>query len=161
MKTLAWVVVGAGLATGPAWATVDLNSATASQLQKELGLSREDSMSIIEQRERQPFQNTGELSQVNGFDQAKTDALKGKLTANPPAPEPKAKTPKNKKPKVAKAKTPKAKKSKSARSSKSKKVKPASGLSPAPHAAAGGVTHGFAASAQGTHPHPSAPRASL
>jgi hypothetical protein len=163
MKTWAWVVVGAGLATGPAWATVDLNSATASQLQKELGLSRNDAMSIIEHRERQPFQSTSELSQVSGFDQAKAETLKGKLTAQPPAPQPKAKAVKTKKPKVAKAKTPKAKKAKSARSSKSKKVKPPTGTNvPAPHAAAStGTTRGFAVSSQAAHPHASTPRAAL
>jgi hypothetical protein len=161
MKTWAWVVVGAGLATGPAWATVDLNSATASQMEKELGLSRSDAMSIIQHRERQPFQNPSELSQVSGFDQSKTETLKGKLTADPPASQPKAKAAKTKKPKVAKAKTPKAKKTKSARSSKSKKVKPST-VAPVPHASeSGGTTHGFALTSRGSHPHATTSRAAL
>jgi hypothetical protein len=161
MKTWAWVVVGAGLATGPAWATVDLNSATANQMEKELGLSRSQAINIIEYRERQPFQDPSQLSQVNGFDSAKTETLKGKLTANPPSPQATPKATKTKKPKVAKAKAPKAKKTKSARSSKSKKVKPsAPGL--VPHASAGsGTTHGFALTSGAGHPHASTARAAL
>jgi transcriptional accessory protein Tex/SPT6 len=144
MKSMMVWVVGAGLVSGSAWATVDLNSASANQLQNELGLSRTQAMSVIERRERQPFQSPDELSSVNGIDSSKAEQLKGKLTTAPPgsaASNPTGTGPQASK--VAKAKAHKAKKpkaAKSARKSKAKKAKtpPANntGVGPTPRAQA-------------------------
>jgi helix-hairpin-helix protein len=133
---LGWVAVGAGLFAGAARATVDLNSATAAQFEKELGLTRGESIKIIQQREKQPFSSPDGLSQVPGFDAQKASQLKGKLTASPPAA------------KMAKAtKAKKATKKKSARKAKATKQSKAlprtSGVN---SEMGGGLRQGFASS---------------
>jgi len=98
MKTWA-MTLGLGLASavGTARATVDLNSATAAEMEKELGLTRGEAIRVVEHREQQPFQSTDELSQVAGVSPQKAEQLKGKLSANPPAPSKTAKATKPKK----------------------------------------------------------------
>jgi hypothetical protein len=86
MKTWAMALgMGLAFAAGTAGATVDLNSATAAQMESELGLTRGEAIQVVQHREQQPFQSPDELSQVAGVSPQKAAQLKGKLSANPPA----------------------------------------------------------------------------
>jgi hypothetical protein len=75
------MAVGMGLLGAAAQATVDVNTATASQMQQQLGLSRDEAVKIISTRERQPFKAPVALAQA-GISPERAEQLKGKVSAS-------------------------------------------------------------------------------
>ncbi|WP_324778836.1 ComEA family DNA-binding protein [Thiobacillus sedimenti] len=74
----------AGLFASPAFAAVDLNTATQSELESVKGLGPAKAQAIISYRkEHGKFKNVDELDNVKGFGSASVAKLKGELTVGP------------------------------------------------------------------------------
>jgi competence protein ComEA len=64
-----------------AWAAVDLNSATRSELEAVKGIGPAKARAIMEYRRKHgPFRNVEALADVKGFGKASVAKLKGELT---------------------------------------------------------------------------------
>jgi competence protein ComEA len=80
MKTLLGALLAALLAF-PAWAAVDLNTATQSELEAVKGLGPAKAKAIIEYRDANgKFKTVDELDKVKGFGKASVDKLRSELT---------------------------------------------------------------------------------
>jgi len=65
-----------------AWAAVDLNSATLSELDAVKGIGPVKAKAIIEHRQKNgPFKSVDDLAKVKGFGKASVDKLRNDLTA--------------------------------------------------------------------------------
>lgn len=74
-----------------AWATVDLNGATQSELEAVKGIGPAKARAIVDHRAKNgPFKSVDGLAEVKGFGKASVAKLKGELTVGGEA----AKTPK-------------------------------------------------------------------
>jgi competence protein ComEA len=68
-----------------AWAAVDLNTATRSELEAVRGIGPAKAKAIIEHREKNgPFNNVDDLTKVKGFGKASVEKLKSDLTVQAP-----------------------------------------------------------------------------
>ena len=66
----------------PAWAAVDLNSATQSELESVRGIGPAKAKAILAYRESHgPFRNVDDLAKVKGFGKASVMKLKAQLSA--------------------------------------------------------------------------------
>ncbi|MCA1925428.1 MAG: helix-hairpin-helix domain-containing protein [Thiobacillus sp.] len=80
MKTLLGALLAALLAF-PAWAAVDLNTATQSELEAVKGLGPAKAKAIIAYRDANgKFKSVDDLDKVKGFGKASIDKLRGELT---------------------------------------------------------------------------------
>ncbi|WP_310447996.1 helix-hairpin-helix domain-containing protein [Thiobacillus sp.] len=74
----------AGLMALPAFAAVDINTATQSELEAVKGLGPSKAQSIIAYRDANgSFKSVDDLDKVKGFGKASIDKLKGELTVGP------------------------------------------------------------------------------
>jgi competence protein ComEA len=82
IKVLLMVV--AGLMTLPAFAALNINTATQSELEAVKGLGPTKAQSIIAYREANGnFKSVDDLDKVKGFGKASIEKLKGELTVGP------------------------------------------------------------------------------
>ncbi len=81
-KLLSSLLVVAGLMAFPAFAAVNINTATQSELEAVKGLGPAKAKAIITYREANKggFKSLDELDNVKGFGKASIDKLKGDLT---------------------------------------------------------------------------------
>lgn len=81
-KLLSSLLVVAGLMAFPAFAAVNINTATQSELEAVKGLGPAKAKAIITYRESNKggFKNLDELDNVKGFGKASIDKLRGELT---------------------------------------------------------------------------------
>jgi len=71
-----------------AWAAVDLNSATQSELEAVKGIGPAKAKVIVEYRQKNgPFKSVDALAEVKGFGKASVAKLKGELTVGAAKPE--------------------------------------------------------------------------
>ena len=78
------LLVLAGFIAFPAFAAVNINTATQSELEAVKGLGPAKAKAIIEYREAHgKFKNLDELDKVKGFGKASVDKLKEELTVGP------------------------------------------------------------------------------
>lgn len=69
------------LLASPAWAVVDINSATQSELESVKGIGPAKAQAIIEYRQKNgPYKRLEDLENVKGIGKATVDKLKGELT---------------------------------------------------------------------------------
>ncbi|MDD5387917.1 MAG: helix-hairpin-helix domain-containing protein [Gallionellaceae bacterium] len=86
-KFLGSLLVGLLLSVS-AWAAVDINSATQSELEAVKGIGPAKAKAIMEYRQKNgPFKNIDALTDVKGFGKASVAKLKGELTAGTAKPE--------------------------------------------------------------------------
>jgi competence protein ComEA len=65
----------------PAWAAVDLNTATQSELESVKGIGPKKAQVIVEHREKNgPFKHVDDLAAVKGFGKASVAKLKDQLS---------------------------------------------------------------------------------
>jgi competence protein ComEA len=75
-----------------AWAAVDLNSATQSELEAVKGIGPAKAKAIVEHRQKSgPFKSVDELEKVKGFGKASVDKLRKDLTVGGETAKPAAK----------------------------------------------------------------------
>lgn len=78
-KLLCVLFLACGLAA-PAWAAVDINTATQSELEAVKGLGPAKARAIIEYREKHgPFRSIDDLTKVKGLGKASVAKLKNEL----------------------------------------------------------------------------------
>lgn len=66
---------------GPAWAAVDINTATAAQLESVNGIGPKKAEAIVEYRKKNgPFKSVDDLENVKGLGKASIDKMRGELT---------------------------------------------------------------------------------
>ena len=83
MKNMLFAVLFAGLAASQAWAVVDLNSATPSQLESVKGIGPAKAKAIAEYRDKHgAFKSLDELANVKGFGKASVAKFKGELSVD-------------------------------------------------------------------------------
>lgn len=76
----------AGLLTGllfslSAWAAVDINAATQSELEAVKGIGPAKAKAIVDDRKKNgPYKSLDDLTRVKGFGKASVDKLRGELT---------------------------------------------------------------------------------
>jgi competence protein ComEA len=80
VKTLSGLILSLLLAL-PAWAMVDVNTATQSELESLKGIGPTKAQAIIEYRKQNgPFKRLEDLENVKGIGKATVDKLRGQLT---------------------------------------------------------------------------------
>jgi len=80
----ALLMVVAGLMALPAFAALNINTATQSELEAVKGLGPTKAQSIIAYREANGgFKSVDDLDKVKGFGKASIDKLRGELTVGP------------------------------------------------------------------------------
>lgn len=83
-KLVKGVLVLAGMIALPAFAAVNINTATQSELESVKGLGPEKAKAIISYREANGnFKNLDELDKVKGFGKASVEKLKTELSVAP------------------------------------------------------------------------------
>jgi competence protein ComEA len=83
-KLVKGVLVLAGMIALPAFAAVNINTATQSELESVKGLGPEKAKAIISYRESNGnFKNLDELDKVKGFGKASVEKLKAELSVAP------------------------------------------------------------------------------
>ena len=88
MKKLFGSLLAAMLLSVSAWAAVDINTATQSELEAVKGIGPAKAKAIVGYRVKNgPFKNVESLTEVKGFGKASVAKLKGELTAGPAKPE--------------------------------------------------------------------------
>ena len=92
MKKLVGSLIAGLLFSVSAWATVDLNSATQSELEALKGVGPAKAKAIVDYRAKNgPFKNVDDLTAVKGFGKASVNKLKGELSVGGEAPKAAAK----------------------------------------------------------------------
>ena len=77
MKKLLLVLISAFAFSIPAWATVDINTATKSELESLKGVGPKKAQDIIDYRKKNgPFKSVNDLDKVPGFGAKTVDGLK-------------------------------------------------------------------------------------
>lgn len=75
-----------------AWAAVDLNSATQSELEAVKGIGPAKAKAIVEHRKKSgPFKSVDDLDKVKGFGKASVDKVRNELTVGGETAKPAAK----------------------------------------------------------------------
>ncbi len=83
MKKLIVAVLLSALFAFPAWAVVDINSATPSQLETVKGIGPAKAKAIVEYRDKHgAFKSLDDLANVKGFGKASVAKLKDKLSVD-------------------------------------------------------------------------------
>ena len=81
MRLIVNVFVAMMLGMGTAWAAVNINTATQSELESVKGLGPSKAKAIIDYREKNgAFKSLDDLDKVKGFGKASIEKLKGELT---------------------------------------------------------------------------------
>jgi len=81
MKLIVNLFVAMMLGMGTAWAAVNINTATQSELESVKGLGPSKAKAIIDYREKNgAFKSLDDLDKVKGFGKASIEKLKGELT---------------------------------------------------------------------------------
>ena len=90
MKNLLGSLILSLLLAAPAWALVDVNTATRSELESLKGIGPTKAQAIIDYRQKHgPFKRLEDLEKVKGIGKTTVDKLKGELTVHgewPPLP---------------------------------------------------------------------------
>jgi competence protein ComEA len=82
MKKIIAGLLAALLLSVSAWAAVDINTATQSELEAVKGIGPAKAKAIVEHRQKNgAFKNVDALAEVKGFGKASVAKLKGDLTA--------------------------------------------------------------------------------
>jgi competence protein ComEA len=85
MKRYLWSLLAGLLLSVSAWAAVDLNTATLSELEAVKGIGPVKAKAIVEYRRKHgPFGNVDALVEVKGFGKAGVAKLKAQLTVAAP-----------------------------------------------------------------------------
>lgn len=85
MKKLLLILALAFAFAIPAWAAVDINTATQAELQSLNGVGPKKAQAIIEYRKKNgPFKSAADLDKVPGFGAKTVDALKKDITVGNP-----------------------------------------------------------------------------
>ena len=88
MKRIIGSLLAALLFSVSAWAAVDINTATQSELEAVKGIGPTKAKAIVEHRQKNgAFKNLDALAEVKGFGKASVAKLKGELTAGAAKPE--------------------------------------------------------------------------
>jgi competence protein ComEA len=88
VKKLIGSLLAGLLLSASAWAAVDINTATQSELEAVKGIGPAKAKAIIEYRQKNgQFKNMDALAEVKGFGKASVAKLKGELTAGAVKPE--------------------------------------------------------------------------
>ncbi|MBT9566910.1 MAG: helix-hairpin-helix domain-containing protein [Thiobacillus sp.] len=83
-KLMGSMLVLAGLITFPAFAAVNLNTATQSELESVKGLGPAKAKAIIAYRDAKGgFKSLDELDNVKGFSKSSIEKLKGEISVDP------------------------------------------------------------------------------
>jgi competence protein ComEA len=83
MTKLLLVLIGAFMFSASAWAVVDINTATQSQLESLDGVGPKKAQAIIEYRKKNgAFKSTSDLDKVPGFGAKTVDALKKDISVS-------------------------------------------------------------------------------
>lgn len=81
MKKLLGSLILSLLLASPAWALVDLNKATRSELESLKGIGPTKAQAIIDYRQKNgPFKRLEDLEKVKGIGKSTVDKLRGELT---------------------------------------------------------------------------------
>jgi competence protein ComEA len=81
MKRLIWGILLPFLLSFGAWAAVDINTATQSELESVKGIGPAKAKAIMEYRQKQgPFKHLEDLANVRGFGKASLRKLEGELS---------------------------------------------------------------------------------
>ncbi len=89
MKQIVGSLIAGLLLSFSAWAGVDLNTATLSELEAVKGIGPAKARAIVEHRARHgPFKRVDDLAAVKGFGKASVTKLKGKLAVGSEAASP-------------------------------------------------------------------------
>lgn len=84
MKKLLGSLILPLLLASPAWALVDVNTATSSELESLQGIGPTKAQAIIDYRQKNgPFKRLEDLEKVKGIGKATVDKLRGELTVSP------------------------------------------------------------------------------
>jgi len=94
MKKYVFAALLSLFAAVPAWAAVDLNAATQSELEAVKGIGPAKAKAIIEHREKKgAFRSVDDLAKVKGFGAASVAKLKGEVSVGGAGAAEKAKEP--------------------------------------------------------------------
>lgn len=82
MKKLLLVIATiAAFSINPAWAAVDINTATVAQLESVNGIGPKKAEAIVEYRKKNgPFKSVDDLQNVSGLGKASVDKMRNELT---------------------------------------------------------------------------------
>ena len=81
MKKLVGSLIAGLLFSVSVWASVDINTATPSELEAVKGIGPAKAKAIVEHRQKNgPFKSLDALAEVKGFGKASVDKLKGELS---------------------------------------------------------------------------------
>jgi len=83
MKKLLLVILSVLAFAIPAWASVDLNSATMAQLESVKGIGPKKAQYIIDYRKKTPFKSVDDLTKVKGFGKKTVDKMRKELKVGP------------------------------------------------------------------------------
>lgn len=82
MKKILLVIASViAFSISPAWAAVDINTATAAQLESVSGIGPKKAEAIVEYRKKHgPFKSVDDLDKVKGLGKASIDKMRSELT---------------------------------------------------------------------------------
>jgi len=83
MKKLLLVILSVLAFAIPAWASVDLNTATMAQLESVKGIGPKKAQNIIDYRKKMPFKSVDDLTKVKGFGKKTVDKMRKELKVGP------------------------------------------------------------------------------
>jgi competence protein ComEA len=85
MKKLLWVILSLIAFAMPAWAAVDLNTASMTELESVKGIGPKKAQAILDYRKKTPFKTVDDLTKVKGFGKKTVDKMRKDLKVNAPA----------------------------------------------------------------------------
>ncbi|HEY7987119.1 MAG TPA: ComEA family DNA-binding protein, partial [Methylophilaceae bacterium] len=84
MKKLLLVILSVLAFATPAWAIVDLNTATMTELESVKGIGPKKAQYIMDYRKKTPFKSVDDLTKVKGFGKKTVDKMRKELKVGPP-----------------------------------------------------------------------------